>query len=262
MIVRLIEDSTACWSAAQTMNYSEAIAARSHTQGRPDGYETLLLSPVGASPTDAGCYTGWEFDHAESLRFYVGGFRWFMRVTGMFDLSKISAYSERGVDIARRTSWTKLPVPARDWDSCSINQFRAAKDVKAQQFVKAALVIATCEAIVADRISSGRSEGISVVDVYNNMSIVPAVWSLAQIGKGAFDKVDAKKIEQLMDYSGQTNPRILDDIGSGHTVTAATAIKIKQFIDEKIAQVPAGVITSRRMNVRNASPNELVTPEP
>jgi hypothetical protein len=246
------------------MDYGDGIAVRSPAEGRPVHYEDLLFAPVGATPADSTSYSGWEFDHAESLRFYVGGFRWFMRATGIFDLSKISDFALDGVAIAKQTKWIELPVPEGDWNGCSINQFRAAKDIKAVQFAKAALVIATCEAIVQKGLESGRldADRLNVGAVYQHMSIVPAVWSLAQIAKGAFDKVDPKHIEAALDSAGQTNPKVLEDLSLGSTVTQGTAVKLKAHIDGHLKGISTGAVTSRRMNARNASPNELLTPEP
>lgn len=103
--------------------------------GRPTSYADLLSETLAQKLGDAGHYPDWEFDHGQATRFYVGGYRWFMRTAGMYDLSKLADYGSGAVELIKdKTDWRTMPMSGTDWDACSINQFRAAKDAKPQHF--------------------------------------------------------------------------------------------------------------------------------
>lgn len=247
------------------MSYAEQIADRGALTERPASYAGLLLQPLTAPGAVAGAsYPDWEFDHAKSMRFYVGGYRWFMRATGMYDLSKLSDYGDQAVKlVATKTQWAKMPETSNDWGKCSINQFRAAKNATAQHFSKAALVIAACECVLIEKIEAGAiNEGTpSVADLYTNMSIIPAVWSIADFNAAYLSKLiqaEGGLADRIVGAADQTSKDALTQLAAGHTVTKATAEKIKGYIEAN-TELGCGVATARASKkTRSAAPGELV----
>lgn len=231
------------------MKYQELLAQK-RPGVRPEGYEALLFQVVADNPTapNAVCYSNWEFDHGHKQRFYVAGFRWFMKVTGIENMQVLTAnYAKLALDEVKTTTWPEMPNSANRWSELSPNQLRAAKNIENMFFQKAALVMLVCEKAIEARLDS-RTEPLKTPvkpgDVYTNMAVVPAVWTIEDFNKKVLDEVAKapgllSTIREVMDQPAQT----IDGMASGHTVTNQTAFLLKQELTK--AKINCGPVRAR-----------------
>ena len=238
--------------------YAKKVGARNHLDGRPTTYEQLLLEPISDVPGGAESYPDWEFEHGQSLRFYVGGFRWFQRATGTYDLSKITSYAASAIKtVDKETNWRTMPESRSDWAECSLNQFRAARSIKAQHFAKAALVIVACEKFLADMLSSDEPpSGVTINDIYKNMSVVPAVWRINDFDKDFLSgmlKADPSS-HDIVAANAKQSKEILEQMSKAATVSSSTVLSVKESVD-KIKGIKSGIITAKPVKgkTRNAA---------
>ena len=152
--------------------------------------------------------------------------------------------------VETKTNWRDMPASGDRWQNCSLNQFRSAKNRKPIYFQKAALVIAACEIVLAERLASSKSlrRPTTIGDLYTNMSIIPAVWNINDFDKPfvkSLLEADAGAHDKIRDAAGQSSRTFLDHMASGSTVTAPTAHAVKSYIDLNCPTVTCGNVRAK-----------------
>lgn len=235
---------------------------------RPVEYEALLSEPIIDHPGSAECYAGWEHHHGNKMRFYVGGWAWFTKVSGLHRPSDMVPHGELAVEIAgTATNWLRMPGPRGIWAQCGLPQFRFVPAVKALYFQKAALILLACELALQDLANRGLlPDGVSPLDVYVHMAIIPACWHIDDFDKSALDQInklpDVKK--NLRETAKQSRRNFIDNLPSGYTVTLRTAVAVKSFCDEHVPSLQLGAVNAKPvapLGTRHASDTETVEVE-
>lgn len=221
------------------MEYLASVQNGKRPSVRPRGYTELLIEPIGAELDATESYRNWEFDHARTRRFYVGGFLWFLSQTSL-DYTKVSTYREGTAEIAKEATWSKMPNSGGDWKhDPSRPQFGVARRGEPLLFQKAAMIIACCELAADHLIAEGRQMNKIHCgqDVYSTLSIIPACWHLTNLNADLVQSVkdDPMLLGQLGDQCAQETPGdLLVDLLSGHTITKDTARNIANFFNDNV----------------------------
>lgn len=221
-------------------NYENNIKSQKRSSGRPDQIEKLFFHAITDNPeSSSDFYDDWDFDHAGSQRFFVGGLRWFFRRTGM-NAESLHNYSKDASALIRNdTSWTDMAsVRGSDihWDNVARQQFNRANGQKSLYLQKAANVIVSCELCAQDLIDRGtlkesaKADIASGGDIYKRMSIIPACWNVNDFNSDFLAEVEAHDstlLKKIARASGEGSLAILKDLAGGSTVTHQTAAAIE-----------------------------------
>lgn len=233
----------------------------SATPERPANYADLLSHPINNKAGEPS-YDGWELDHANKMRFYVGGMHWFIRASGLVQASALPGFAERAVEtIQDHTTWPRMPVSPDSWMSCSDVQFRHARNTRPISLPKALLIIVACELALTERVRLGRAIDATVngLSVYDKMSIIPACWHIDDFDKDAkvaLLREDPEADAKLRDAAGQTKKTFLDHLAVGQTVTLETARAVKRYLDANHPRLGIGAVSARpsnKLGVRHAT---------
>lgn len=220
---------------------------------RPEHYSELLREPISLEKGQPS-FAGWEFAHGSRQRFYVDGMQWFIRTSGIQRAQELDRYGPLAAEeLEHGITWHEMPMSGNNWNDCSDIQFRRARNVKPIFYQKAALVILACELALADRIRVGRvnDKQVTALDVYKNMSIIPACWHIDEFDRTALKRLtdaDPDVLNKLRDRSAQTAKTFVDHLATGHTVTLKTAKAVKRYIDEAQPKLGIGSLNARQSN--------------
>lgn len=252
-----------------TVSYRDTIKAQGRSSRRPKEADELLLFKIADDPeeSDARSYEDWEFDHGASKRFYVGGFRWFMRNTKLNASTLAVKYKAEVPEALRdRTDWTSMPDPKNAWSQIARIQFSAASNQKPMFFQKAAMVLMACELAVEEMLKGNIDTGEikKPEDIYTTMSVVPACWNINDFTEEFLEKLgkSSQGVSTLKQSTGLSS-KALEQVASGYTVTWQTANKIKSTLEEQYHQdVTVGRVRSKpgrkRLGKKAASEYESV----
>src|SRR5688572_17901422 len=109
--------------AESKLSYLDAVTKQERAPGRPDNYEALLFHPVADDPATGSCYKNWEFEHGTNQRFYVGGLRWFKRMSGIDGHGALCNFGQKAADTVKaETNWWHMPNSRDLWQHCAPQQ--------------------------------------------------------------------------------------------------------------------------------------------
>lgn len=202
---------------------------------RPENVIELLSEDVS--------YRGWEKESASRPRFYLRGVTWLLRTYGTLDVSNFKQYFEPAVELIKNeTEWSSqlLASPqdrkayASGWDEKpSYNQaLRAFNSRDAVVFFKAVQFIAISEVALRDVATKGVD--VDPLEVYSRMSIQPACFNVDDFNTNRLTRLRTNVNDfdrRALEACDQSNPKMLDQLATGYTVTRQTAEKLKDFID-------------------------------
>ncbi|MBF9036834.1 hypothetical protein HKCCE2091_21580 [Rhodobacterales bacterium HKCCE2091] len=232
-------------------DYGTLIAAQARAAARPTHYQELLFRPISEGLNDTTSYFGWEVDHAEKKRFYVGGMLWFRSVTGMNGSEVAAGYKSRAENTVREeTEWANVPITQSLWrQAIARKQFNAAWNRNPLMFHKAATVIVACELALQDRLDSGLSiEGItSGLDVYRYMTVIPACWNIDDFDAKSWAEIRERPnaLSNICTATGQNNSRVFEKLSQGGTVTAETAHDAHHAVTQKLGYNGIGGVRAK-----------------
>lgn len=221
------------------MNYLHDIQSQGRGGGRPVNYEDLLFHPIADDPTVAGatCYKNWEFDHGTQRRFYVGGFLWFLGITGLNPNRLADGFKQDAVTVVgKQATWSTMPNSNNHWqEPLARQQFNLARNQSAIFFQKAALIIMACELAAEKILNSGRTlSGVNVPgDIYKYMSIVPATWNINDFNDAFYKDYISRQpaaIDALQNATAQPQPAVFGDLANGRTVSFEVALGVYNTI--------------------------------
>lgn len=235
------------------MTYLELLNEQSRPAKRPTGHEGLLFLPVNDdADVNQPCYQYWERDHADKKRFYVGGFAWFLSNIGMSASEFASRYKTNAVrEIPERSDWHKMPFSNGLWgQEIARKQINAAAKGRPLQFHKAATIIMACELAIEEAIQDGGGfDNLSSgEEVYQRMSIIPAVWNVDDLEKEIFDELFRSGVNVMPNLeakTGQYKKEVFEDFLSGCSTTYQTAEGFRQVLTEVIEDRPVGRVRAK-----------------
>lgn len=234
-------------------SYLDLVSKQTRSKKRPSSYDELLFNPVSDNPeaSQAECYQDWEFDHGSHSRFYVGGFRWFLRQTG-WSANQISEFARAAVEtVNQETNWHEMPESGELWSQPVARvRFNSVKNGEPQRFAKAAMVVMACELAVADALNNGREfkEIESPEDIYGKMTIIPACWNIDDFNQKTLAQIDQTPgaMEAIKAETGQRNSKVFEQLASGNAVTWETANKLKKFLERsEMEHLKVGEVRAR-----------------
>lgn len=258
-------------------DYENIIKSQGRSSGRPDHIEKLFFHAITDDPESSSVfYEDWDFEHAGSQRFFVGGLRWFFRRTGL-NAESLHSYSDEASKLIRNhTSWTDIAsVRGSDaqWDNVARQQFNRANAQKSLFLQKAANVIVSCELCAQDLLDNGKlketakADITSGGDIYKRMSIIPACWNVNDFNSSFLEEVeehDPALLKKIARASGEGSTDILNDLAAGNTVTHQTAAAIEAEVTNGLPdQFSVGGTRARpgkkKLGLKRAAASERVS---
>ena len=260
---------------------------------RPEHAEGLLLYPIADDPLSPGATSDekWAKEHCLEQRFYVGGWEWFVDLTGI-SIQKLTEYKKRAALEAKSSGWPALngatggivTKAKGQWGAIAPQQFFNVAKNRPVLFPKAALFILACELALSDllearenpddpRYAALAEEDVQIsgeittgCEVYRHMSIVGACWNINDFNNSYVQKkielVPTCFLELSSQFDEQQPTALFEEITAGHTITYPTARKIKDYADNTSPPEVGDVRAKsgkKLLGTKKAAPSEIVS---
>ncbi len=202
---------------------------------KPSVYELLTFADLDA---------GWERTTAKQRSFYVRGATSFLATVDS-PVSEVAKFSATAFDMLRSVfhvpegqEWIEGFSPRQVMDALSLTNRRPVR------FSKAALVIATCEAMA----QALRTEGRNIERPFAMMKIEPATFYLNDFDVAFLNNLNKDEpdiLEILRDATGQRSRAVFIDLSNGYTVTRVLAEKTRSALQSVFPNRLFGGVDSR-----------------